>query len=311
MEHTSQVTEKNSNNAPPSVGHAPRITSLITLYNPKEENFRNIEILSEQTDRVIVCDNSAVDNSARISPANAVYMSECKNLGLPEAFNLALRDASLGWEPDELVIFFDQDSEITEGYISSLADELRKAESVSPQVGCIGPVYYDKSSESLCVPKMKNPLTDGIYSVGSIITSSMMCRYATLRKIGFWNEKLFLDLADWDVCWRMQQAGYLSCLTENVTLIHTLGEGSKKIGPIKLKVGSPIREYYQTRDCLLLLHEKYTPLKYKLRFIAMLTVRPLLHIMFLDDKKKRRYYISRGIRDHRAGVTGEFENEPR
>ena len=270
-------------------------------------SLKNVEDVSKQVDYVIVCDNNKHSTVDFDETANIIHIKNHSNLGLSAAFNIALNLKEVEWSDDDFVIFFDQDSHISDGHILSLIAELEKAEQTSARVGCIGPVYYNQTSDSLCVPKMKTQIADGIYSVSSIITSSMLCRYGTLKKIGFWNEKLFLDLADWDVCWRMQQAGYLTCLTENLTLIHSLGEGQKKIGPIKLKIGSPIREYYQTRDCLVLLHEKYTPFKYKLRFIAMLTVRPILHLMFLNDKKKRGHYIYRGCRDYLSGITGEFE----
>lgn len=61
--------------------------------------------------------------------------------------------------------------------------------------------------------------------------------------------------------------------------------GEKKVGPIKLRVGQPFREYYQTRDALYLLQENYVPLKMRLRLIANVTIRPVVHYLMLDDKR--------------------------
>ena len=134
-------------------------------------------------------------------------------------------------------------------------------------------------------------------------------RKILLKRIDFWNEKVFLDLADWDLCWRMQKAGMVCCMTEKVVLHHSVGNGEKKVGPIKLRVGQPFREYYQTRDALYLLQENYVPLKMRLRLIANVTIRPVVHYLMLDDKKSRMKFIRRGINDYKKGVHGEYGHQ--
>ena len=98
-------------------------------------------------------------------------------------------------------------------------------------------------------------------------------------------------------------------MTTAVMLNHTVGEGERKIGPVSLRVAKPFREYYETRDCMYLLKKKYVPLKDRIRFHLMLTVRPLLHLWFLQDKKERKYYIKLGVRHFKAGRTGKLMEE--
>ncbi len=284
-----------------------KLIAIITLYYPSENNIENIDLIAKNADAVIVCDNSSMDNSKKIFNSKVRYMGNFKNCGLSAAFNNALKEKSINWNDDDLVIFFDQDSKIVENHIDKLISEYNKLISMGYKVGCIGPVYYDESSERCCIPKIKKNITNSLMAVSSIITSSMLCRYGDLKNIGFWNEEIFLDMADWDICWRFLQNGYLCCMTTDVCLLHKLGEGQKKIGPIKLKIAKPFREYYQTRDCLKLLQKSYTPLKYKLRFILMITVRPVLHLLFLDHRKDRAHYIFKGFKDFKNGVTGELK----
>ena len=111
-------------------------------------------------------------------------------------------------------------------------------------------------------------------------------------------------MADWDLCWRMEKAGLLCCMTEKVTLHHSVGSGEKKVGPIKLRVGQPFREYYQTRDALYLLQEKYVPPKMRLRLIATITIRPVLHCLFLNHREERKAYVLKGYSDWRVGIRG-------
>ena len=284
--------------------------ALVTLYNPSEKEFNNCRILSQQVDTVILCDNSQEPHETVFqNEKNIIYITKNENLGLGAAFNVALKNDTYGWKDDDLIIFFDQDSQIGEGYIQALQDEYRKIETLIPNLGCLGPVFYNTSNGRTERPRQKKNITDETYEVSNTITSSLMMRYGNLKRIDFWNEKVFLDLADWDLCWRMQKAGMVCCMTEKVVLHHSVGNGEKKVGPIKLRVGQPFREYYQTRDALYLLQENYVPLKMRLRLIANVTIRPVVHYLMLDDKKSRMKFIRRGINDYKKGVHGEYGHQ--
>lgn len=284
--------------------------ALVTLYNPSEKEFNNCRILSQQVDTVILCDNSQESHETVFqNEKNIIYITKNENLGLGAAFNVALKNDTYGWKDDDLIIFFDQDSQIGEDYIQALQDEYRKIETLIPNLGCLGPVFYNTSNGRTERPRQKKNITDETYEVSNTITSSLMMRYGNLKRIDFWNEKVFLDLADWDLCWRMQKAGMVCCMTEKVVLHHSVGNGEKKVGPIKLRVGQPFREYYQTRDALYLLQENYVPLKMRLRLIANVTIRPVVHYLMLDDKKSRMKFIRREINDYKKGVHGEYGHQ--
>ena len=284
--------------------------ALVTLYNPSEKEFNNCRILSQQVDTVILCDNSQESHETVFqNEKNIIYITKNENLGLGAAFNVALKNDTYGWKDDDLIIFFAEDSQIGEGYIQALQDEYRKIETLIPNLGCLGPVFYNTSNGRTERPRQKKNITDETYEVSNTITSSLMMRYGNLKRIDFWNEKVFLDLADWDLCWRMQKAGMVCCMTEKVVLHHSVGNGEKKVGPIKLRVGQPFREYYQTRDALYLLQENYVPLKMRLRLIANVTIRPVVHYLMLDDKKSRMKFIRQGINDYKKGVHGEYGHQ--
>ena len=54
----------------------------------------------------------------------------------------------------------------------------------------------------------------------------------------------------------------------------------------------------RTRDALYLLKENYVPLKMKIRLIANITVRPIIHCIFLDKRRERLKYIRQGFIDY-------------
>ena len=281
--------------------------AIITLFNPTDKQITNINTIMEQVDQVIICDNSAIDNSARI-PKGCFYSSCKKNLGLSAAFNRVLVGNQIKWNPDDIIVFFDQDSKIKKGHIYALTKAMITCEKKHKRIGCIGPIYYNSSNNTTEIPHDKKRIADDIYEVKSLITSSMMCRYKNLKKIGYWNEEIFLDMTDWDLCWRFMNNGLKCYMTSAVSLYHSVGNGEKKIGPLKMRVGAPIRDYYQIRDSLYLFKKKYTPLKFKLRFLVLLTVRSFFHITVFEDRALRKKYIKRGFVDFKKGIHGEYSN---
>ncbi len=287
--------------------------ALITVFYPAEEVNQNIRKIAKQVDRVFICDNSPHPNrmlfEALIEEFPVQYVFFGENLGLSRAFNRVLKNPEYGWEDHDFIFFFDQDSVVGEQHVDALIAAYERIEKTGRDIGCLGPVFFNTSSGNIEVPKMKKAVLENTYAVSGIITSSMLCSYANLREIGFWNEGVFLDMADWDLCWRLQEAGKLCCLTEAVVLRHSVGKGEKKIGPLRLRVGAPVREYYQIRDCLYLLRQKYTPFKYRVRFLSMITIRSALHVLFLENRKERARYILKGIADYRANKHGAFVSD--
>lgn len=287
-----------------------RIISLITSYFPTTAHSDNIRKISEQSNKVIVCDNSNVDNTELFSGLpNLTYIPNMKNLGLSCAFNAVLCDKRFEWKDDDFIAFFDQDSVIVEKHIENLVNEFIAINENGIRIGCIGPVFYNTSHNATELPRFYTNLNSRSMKVSSIMTSSMITKYKILKEIGFWNQEIFLDLADWDICWRMQENGYINVMSHVSVLRHSIGEGEKKVGPLTIRIAKPFREYYETRDCQYLLRKKYTPFKYRVRFHLMLTVRPLLHLMFLDDKRERKYYIKLGVKDFKNNVNGELSSD--
>lgn len=284
-----------------------RIISIMTVYYPDESNLENAEIICRQSDLLIICDNSPTSHENLFSTMeNIRYFYWGKNLGLSAAFNRVLKNDTLNWQDNDYILFFDQDSTIQTNHIKLLINEYKKLVIQGERVGCIGPVYFNLSSNKEEVPRLKSFVNDKSMRVSSIITTSMLCQYKNLKKIGFWNERVFLDMADWDICWRFEAENMNVYLTYVSVIRHSLGQGTKRIGPLQIRVGRPFREYYQTRECLYLLFKKYAPVKYKIRFILMLTARPLLHMLFLDNKLERGKYIGKGILAYFTGRKGSL-----
>jgi len=283
------------------------ICAIITVYYPEKYVITNIIKLEKQVSLIIINDNTPdIDNSELFfSFSKVIYRANKINLGLSAAFNKSLE--LNGVKESDYILFLDQDSLIPNELINKLILDYNELLKININVGCIGPVYYEENANKLMIPKIKRKLLPNIYKVDAIITSSMLTTYSMLSKINFWNEEIFLDLADWDLCWRFKSKNLKCCLTQNVVLKHKLGVSIKRFGMLSVKEGTPIREYYQTRDCLKLIFKDYTPIKYKIRFILMVTIRPIIHIIILPKRYLRMKYIFLGIIDFFQSKNGPFE----
>ncbi len=285
------------------------VYALITLYGYKDNIDNNIKMIAKQVDRVIVCDNSKKQSKIEL-PGNVEYLFNNNNLGISAAFNKVLKDNSRNWKSNDYILFFDQDTAIPEHHIKALINEFEHLKSDGINVGIIGPAYYDINEKQVKLTG-RTRVSERSWNAEVLLTSSSLSTYENLHTINFWNDNLFLDLCDWDLVWRFKQAGY-SCIITDISVIrHALGESVKRIGPIKAKESMPIREYYETRDCMKLMHKAYTPKNYKIRFVAQVTLRPILHLLLLPHKKERIKFIIQGFRDYLRGVDGEYCKESR
>ncbi|OEF75424.1 hypothetical protein OA5_05985 [Vibrio cyclitrophicus 1F111] len=279
-----------------------RVIALVTLFYPDYSNKKNIEELSLQVDRVVLLDNTPnIDNTDLFSDIDVEYIPNSENLGLSAAFNIGINHVKK--IRSDFVVFFDQDSRVSKGLIDQLVHDFKEL-SKTFKVGCIGPVYYDENSNKIVENRDAIFLEDKLFSVKSVITSSLLTSYQVLEDIGGWNESIFLDYADWDLCWRMKERGYILALDTKVTLSHSLGDSSVSFGGLSFPKYSPVREYYRIRDSLKLFTEEYVPTKYKVKFVYTWLIEPFIYLALFPQRLLRIKFVLRAFKDAFRKVDG-------
>lgn len=245
---------------------------------------------------------------------NAVYICNGRNLGLSRGINRGVRTKAA--KESDYLFFFDQDSVIPDGHIETMIADWEKLEK-DHRIALLGPHYHDEitgADDSELIVADKDKIIDGVYyPVHQMITSSMLTKYDLLKQIGFWNNDIFLDFADFDLCWRFVHAGYELFITRNAELSHRLGDGyvmahmpfSKNEFP--MGYGSAFRKYYQTRALMKLRKCDYIPDEWKGLVKANLTIRTYFDLRFLPDKRRRFLYYLRGLIDGALGKNGELK----
>lgn len=283
-----------------------RVIALVTLFHPKKAHAFHIAEYARQCDFVLLCDNSGADNSALFSGIrNSRYIRNSDNFGLSKAFNIALLKKSFAWQDEDGVLFFDQDSQIAPDHVRKLVGEYRKLVASGVAVGALGPVFLNGSTGRIDIPRLRMNIASEVFSCDSLITSSMLTTYAVLKRVSFWNEDIFLDYADWDLCWRLRASGLMILMTNVVVLHHHSGIGEAHYVGLHVLDETPIRRYYQVRDFLKLLRKPYMPrrARHALGFIKKLVLQTIL----LDKCLLRLRYTYQGIRDYFRQINGKFE----
>jgi len=275
-----------------------KIFVFITLYN----TYSFPLCYQRQADIIYLLDNGkCVINKSEL-PDNYVYIKNETNLGLSSAFNKIIKTIEL--HDDDFLLFFDQDSIIPDGFVKNLIQSYEKYEH-SHNIGLIGANYKDENTGKVAFRHTKKKISEQVYSVPSLITSSMLTRYKYIKEVGFWNENYFLDYADYELSYRYRRYGLKCAVDESITFSHTLGENVEYGREHYL---NPFRYYYVIRESVKMLSEQIG-LYDKIHFFAYVLLYPV-SILFLEDKKKERMkFYFMGLLNGIKRINGELERK--
>ena len=216
---------------------------VIVTYNPSII----IQYLVEQC-RLFAFRIIVVDNGSEIIPKceDSDLLISDRNKGIAWALNTGIHYA-LRYSP-KYIITFDQDSipatNILEAYNAILKD-------FGSSVGLISGGFALLSSEVDFPIRYKDSI--------NLITSGMLHNVEIFKKVGLYEEKLFIDSVDFDFVMRVHKAGFSTIQIQNDIIKHKIGDPlSKRILGIMVTSSNhnEVRRYYQARN-LVYLTRKY------------------------------------------------------
>lgn len=268
---------------------------FITLYNTTTIPL----CYKKHADKVFLLDNGKCDINENDIPSNYVYVKNERNLGLSSAFNKVLLTNEI--QDDDFLLFFDQDSVIPDLFIPNLIKSFEKVEQ-EYNIGLMGGFFKDSNTNNDSKRRVKCKISEGICIVPTLITSSMLTRYKYLKKVGFWNEAYFLDLADFELSFRFRRNGLNCAVDENIVFTHTLGENISG----KEHYLNPFRYYYIIRESTKMLFEKINFFD-KSHFLFDLVFYPISILLFEDKKGERLKYYFKGLSHGIKKINGELK----
>jgi len=263
----------------------------IVCYNPDLSRLKlNIDSLSEQADIIYIVDNgsSNIDNIEHLTKQNMkiIIFKNKENQGIAKALNQIIEYFySIG---EDWVLLMDQDSILQKDSI-----EKYNRYTGMDKVGVICPVIQDDNDIS------QKPIQYNYDFVKESITSGSFVKIELCVKIGKFDEKMFIDLVDFDFSIRVLEAAMKIIKMNDVVLYHRLGElrvvkfFCKKI---YITNHSPIRVYYKTRNYFYLSrkHAKYYTKKFINKKISIMLLKVILFEKF---KIKKIHSVIKGYKD--------------
>jgi rhamnosyltransferase len=231
---------------------AQSICAVFVTYNPRPTFIKNIEAVAAQVNRVVVVDNGSLGETGQhLQELEARLGCEVirnrQNLGVATALNLGVNyatEAGYDW-----VCTFDQDSRVCEEFFSKMLGAYQHAPHPE-RIALLTPLYVDR--ESGITVRLRRARNGEILTT---LTSGSMIPSSAIRKLGLFDESLYIDAVDTEYCLRARQSGMM-ILQSDAVLSHSLGRTTyhQLLG---LRFGttnhSPGRHYYITRNRLRLL----------------------------------------------------------
>jgi rhamnosyltransferase len=229
---------------------AQSVCTVIVTYHPSAGMLKNMRNVLAQVQGLVVVDNGSNPDELELlhlasREFNFQLIENGENLGVAEALNQGMR-----WAKNHgycWVIFFDQDSKITDGFIAWMFAVLR-THPEGERVASIYPTYVDPDTGiDLAVPRTK----DG--SPMFPMTSGSLMPMWIFDKIGSFASEYFIDLVDWEYCFRIRAAGFLVADSRQAKLLHSPGNPSTItiLGRTFLHTQhNALRRYYISRNSI-------------------------------------------------------------
>jgi rhamnosyltransferase len=296
------------------------ILCTIVSYNPDYTIKKCVKAIYNQVDEILIVDNGSTKNLDLIKQfykddkVNIIFNN--KNLGIACALNEGIKYAlknEYKW-----ILTMDQDSEATINMVNNMLFSYNKLiQEDRNKIVSIFPTYLEKAflkgkvDIEKSVNKEENKLNEeNVHYVISEITSGNLVKCDIFNKIGYFEDKLFIDYVDHEFCLRIGKNGYKLIQVNNAYLLHSLGNSKKKNFLFKKVIvtnHSYLRRYYITRNKIYVWRNYYRNFpKFVFKDITITFKEVIKLILFEDDKKLKLEMIYKGIHDYINKIYGKL-----
>jgi rhamnosyltransferase len=227
------------------------ICAVVVTFHPERDTLENVVELRQQFNRLIVIDNGSLEKELgalrSFSEERHVELIENgRNLGIATALNIGVaRAVERGCNG---VAFFDQDSTVTEGFLSNLLTSYN-ANPQRENVAIVSPRHWDRNSKAWLKPQF---MPDGNLRIA--ITSGSMVPISVFTRCGTFADEYFIDMVDTEFSLRVRSRGFTIVLAKDAHLVHSIGNlrSHSFLGVKRYTVShhSAFRRYYMTRNRL-------------------------------------------------------------
>lgn len=267
------------------------ISAGIVLFNPDINRLKeNISAVIVQCTHIYLVDNGSnnIDEVKELlnqyNQSKISILCNTENQGIAKALNQLTAAAQKGGF--EWILTLDQDSVAP----SNIAEEFEKYTN-NLNAGMLCPVICDRNKGVVVEAK------DGYKEIDECITSGSLLNIKAWSEIGGFDESMFIDGVDFDICYRLRKNGYKILCIQSVVLLHELGRIEYHrflFWKVLVKNHSAFRKFYIARNTVYLARKEHTNiLKAILQNIKLF----LIAVCYEDDKWKKSKKILQGTID--------------
>lgn len=278
------------------------IFAVIVTYNPNSSLIRLYDSIKNQADEICVIDNNSCNKSSvsilkELENKNISVVYNKENLGVATALNQGVKiaiDKKYKW-----VLTLDQDSEFLPNtynnlleYYETLKDK-NKTMIIAPKVTERVNLNENNSFDS------KNVVWNDVILN---LTSGSLIKAEAFDKIGFFDDKLFIEQVDNDFCYRLIKNGYKIKVAQNINFIQEIGNAKKVYGCI-VRNHNHKRKYYLSRNVTIMLKRYFFIAPYTtIRYFLGGTIFGWIKVLLFEKEKFSKIFC--GIKGFFSGVIG-------
>ena len=272
------------------------VAGAVVLYNPTDEDIKNIDSYIDDIDILYVMDNSKDNNESRL-PKNKkiVYIFNNDNLGIGTPLNKA---ADLARESNyEWLLTMDQDTKFQPNVIKEIRKRIVNED--KSKVAIVTPWHNTKLKVEKSKDKTDHPL--------DVMTSGNFVNLDIHKKLGGFREDLFIDGVDIEYCLKLAKNKYIITRYNDLEMKHNLGDICYRkffMKDLLITNHSAMRRYYQCRNYHYI-RDEYVKDFPKFCNILVKTKATILGIILYENNKIDKimaYY--KGYRDYKRGKRG-------
>ena len=286
-----------------------KVCCVIVCYRPDVPQLLELcESLRVDGSTVILVDNTEqpylVD---RQRPSDCEVITLGLNTGIAHAQNVGIAAATAAG--GDVIVFFDQDSKIEPGFLLELVSPLYLGR---PDI--VSPLYFDDTSkvELPSVRLNRYGVARAVrrgdsstpYPVDVVISSGTAATKEVFDVAGPFDEGLFIDFVDTEWCLRCRSRQISIRVVPSAVMHQRIGSKSISLGVATIFVHSPVRCYYQLRNCFHLFRKRHIPFLFALRETTSVFLSRALLLLFVGDRLAYVKAYFRALRDGAKGVTG-------
>lgn len=234
------------------------IAGVVILYHPDIKQLSaNINTYASGLKQLYIYDNTETQTpgieAALLSlHPNIKYQNFNSNEGIAKCLNQAVALATQN--QFDYLLTMDQDSSFKPGDFEKYKSLIQKGDFTNVTQFGIN-----------CQPNITIP-SEAPQEALTLITSGSILNLSLVKKVGDFNEGLFIDFVDAEFSYRVIQAGFINLMFSNILLNHAIGDLVSGRSVVTLKkslriIHAPVRAFYITRNGLFLLfkHKGLSP----------------------------------------------------